>query len=450
MRKNLEQLWERGSGMVMAIFVLFLVTSLGVALLFLSNTEVKLSQADGRGKVAYYYSEAGLEKGRALVHYANFISSDIEYFSDELQIAAGGSPGDVIDFNLANLTATFDSDGNLTSLSGFNDDQPAFPLASFGDGMHAAFLTNDPAEGISNTTDNNKKVMITGVGAGPDRSLEIVQAIVQRVDLYPVPPATITILGEPNCMPNCSVFHGGSSTPKRYKGDDAGSHCPGGDPNLHVPVIGVVGHHSVGSTQSGVIKPASYTSGTDVGTDTVIDLTTVPSLDPMWTDCNLLRDLAAEIRDAADVLGDSSTPNAALGTVADPKIAFIVGDYVVGPSVSSAGILFVTGELDFHGQADWQGIIFAVGEGDFLRTGSGNGEISGSVIVADISGPDRILFTADDCSGEDGIMGNGDDGIAQSSYDVPGGGVGVTGYCSSYLLRWQAAKPLEIVSFIQR
>ncbi len=448
MIEKFDRLWERGSGMVMAIFVLFLVTSLGVALLFLSNTEVKLSQADGRGKVAYYYSEAGLEKARALVHYANFISSDIEYFSDELAVAAGADGN--IDFNLASLSATFDSDGNLTSLSGFNDDRPAFPLASFAGGMHAAFLTNDPAEGIANPIDNNKKVMLTGVGAGPDRSLEIVQAIVQRVDLYPVPPATITILGEQNCMPNCAQFDGGTSTPKRYRGDDAGTHCPGGDPTLHVPVVGVIGNHSVGSAQTGVIKPASYTSGTEVGIDTVKDLTAIPGLDPTWTDCGLLRDLAMEIRDAADIIGDSSTPNAALGTVADPKIAFIVGDYVVGPAVSSAGILFVTGTLDFHGQADWQGIIFAVGEGDFLRNGSGNGEISGSVVVADISGPDRILFTADDCSGEDGILGNGDDGIAQSTYYVPGGGVGVTGYCSSYLLRWQAAKPLEIVSFIQR
>jgi hypothetical protein len=453
MKKKVEELWERGSGMVMAIFVLFLVTSLGVALLFLSNTEVKLSQADGRGKVAYYHSEAGLEKGRAVVHYANMINlPDIEYFNDELQAAAGGNPGDVIDFNLANLTATFDSDGNLTSLSGFNDDQPALPLTSFGDGMHAAFLTNDPAEGISTTTDNNKKVMITGVGAGPDRSLEIVQAIVERVDLYPMPPATITILGEENCDPDCADFWGGTSIPKRYKGDDTGAHCPGGTPGLWVPVIGVIGDSSVGSVIPGVQKKASYTTdgGNLSGDSTVTDLTDDPTLDPIWTDCNLLRDLAAEIRDAADIIGDSSTPNAALGTVADPKIAFIDDDYVVGPSVNSGGILLVTGMLDFHGQADWQGIVLAIGTGDFLRNGSGNGTISGAIIVADIAGPDRILFTADDCAGQDDILGTADDGIAQSSYQVTGGGVGVTGFCSAYLKRWQAAKPLEIVSFVQR
>jgi hypothetical protein len=450
MIEKFDRLWERGSGMVMAIFVLFLVTSLGVALLFLSNTEVKLSQADSRGKVAYYYSEAGLEKGRAMVHYANLIDlPDIEYFTNELATAANGDP--TSDFNLANLTGTFDADGNLTGLSGYGNDAPVHS-GSFQDGYYAAFLTNDPAEGMNTTTDANKKAMITGVGGGPDRSLEIVQAIVERTDLYPMPPATITILGEPSCAPNCAHFEGGNSTPKKYKGDDTGAHCPGGVPGLWKPVIGVIGSDSVTSVQPGMQKLPSYTTdgGAITGYGTLTDLTTDPSLDPMWTDCFLLRDLAAQIRDAADIIGDASTPNAALGTTADPKIAFIEGDYVVGPTVDSAGILLVTGLLDFHGMADWEGIVLVLGTGEFLRNGSGNGVISGAVIVADISGPDDILFTADDCAGQDDILGTSDDGIAQSDYDVTGGGVGVTGYCSAHLLRWQAAKPLVITSFVQR
>jgi hypothetical protein len=385
-----------------------------------------------------------------MVHYANMIDlPDIEYFTNELQLASAGDPSS--DFSLANLTATFDSDGNMTGLSGYGNDRPVHS-GSFNEGYYAAFLTNDPAEGMNTTIDNNKKAMITAVGGGPDRSMEVVQAIVERVDLYPVPPATITILGEPSCAPNCSVFEGGDSTPKKYKGDDTGPHCPGGTPGLWKPVIGVIGSDSVGSVTPGMQKLPSYTtdSGSITGYGTLTDLTTDPSLDPMWTDCNLLRDLAEEVRNAADFIGDSSTPNTALGTVADPKIAYIEGDYVVGPSVDSAGILLVTGQLTFHGNADWEGIILVLGEGDFLRNGSGNGTISGAVIVADISGPDDILLTADDCAGQDGIVGTSDDGIAQSDYNVMGGGTGTTGYCSAHLLRWQAAKPLEIVSFVQR
>ena len=277
-----KQKRETGSGMLMAIFVLFLVTSMGVALLFLSRTEVQLSQADGRSKVAYYYSEAGLEKGRALTQYANFISSNTEFFSDALDLVTG--PNGVIDFDVNNLTASFDSNGNLTGLAGYGDDRPVLPLAGIESGWHAAFLTNDPYDIIYNSSpliDTNETVMITGVGAGPDRSLEIVQAIVVKDDLYPVPPATITILGEPSCAPNCALFWGGTSTPKKYIGDDSGPHCPGGNPALHMPVVGVIGGTSLSTAQGGVIKPNSFISDTLNGTDTGTDLTANPGLDPM-------------------------------------------------------------------------------------------------------------------------------------------------------------------------
>jgi hypothetical protein len=95
-------------------------------------------------------------------------------------------------------------------------------------------------------------------------------------------------------------------------------------------------------------------------------------------------------------------------------------------------------------------LILVLGKGDFIRYGSGNGDISGAVIVADIAGPDRVLYTSDDCAGEDNIKPSADDGIAQSSYLVTGGGTGKTAYCSKWLMQWQAAKPLKIISFVQR
>ena len=48
---------DRGSALVMAIFVLALIASMGVSLLFMSTTEVKSSQADVRSKQVYYLAE---------------------------------------------------------------------------------------------------------------------------------------------------------------------------------------------------------------------------------------------------------------------------------------------------------------------------------------------------------------------------------------------------------
>ena len=78
-----------------------------------------------------------------------------------------------------------------------------------------------------------------------------------------------------------------------------------------------------------------------------------------------------------------------------------------------------------------------------------NGSIAGGVIVADVSGPDRVLFTGDDCSGDDGTLGTSDDGEAQSSYLVNGSGTGTTGYCSAYFTDWQGMRPFRILSFHQ-
>ena len=61
-----------------------------------------------------------------------------------------------------------------------------------------------------------------------------------------------------------------------------------------------------------------------------------------------------------------------------------------------------------------------------------------------------MLFTDDDCSGEDGVTGTGDDGVAAGSYLVNGAGTSTTGYCSDYFNAYRSLRPLRIVDFRQR
>jgi hypothetical protein len=50
------------------------------------------------------------------------------------------------------------------------------------------------------------------------------------------------------------------------------------------------------------------------------------------------------------------------------------------------GILVVTGTLTINGDYGWNGLILVIGSGATVMTGGGNGQIVGSVFVANTSG----------------------------------------------------------------
>jgi Tfp pilus assembly protein PilX len=429
---------ERGSALVMAIFVLVLLTAMGAALLFVSENEMKTGQVDLRSKTVFYASEAGLEDARETLRVMNLAGANAALrgsFNDELTAAAG--PNGAIDFDPATLKPVFDANGDATGFSGYGDDMPLKGMTAFGGGKYAAFLTNDAVDGRAGLSDSNERVMITAIGTGPNQSSEIVQAIVER-DPFPSMPSTITMIGP---LPN---FDGGNSNSKKYVGDD----CAGGVAGLSVPTVGVIGSAAEASAEAGVHKPNTYTSGGATGLATVTNIS--GSIDPSWKDCNYLHDLARKVRGAADVVGTSSTPNSSLGTTASRKIVYIEGDYTVGGGYNGGGLLWVTGTLTFDGNASWAGTIFTVGKGNFQRTGGGNGVISGANFVANVAGPDGLMWTSDDCSGPDGILGNSDDGPAAATYNNTGGGTGDTKYCTTDISSSQDEFPFKIVSFRQR
>jgi len=429
---------DRGSALVMAIFVLALLTAMGAALLFVSENEMKTGQVDLRSKTVFYVSEAGLEDARETLRVVNLAGATQALrssFNDELTSAAGVDG--VINFDPAALKPVFDTNGDATGFTGYGDDVPLKSTTTFGNGKYAAFLTNDPVDGRTALTDSNERVMITAIGTGPNYSSEEVQAIVERQS-FPSMPATITMIGP------SADFDGGNSNAKQYIGDD----CAGGIPGLAVPVVGTIGSASETSAEAGVHKPGTFTSGGQTGVNTVSSIS--GSIDPSWNDCNYLHDLARKVRSIAAVVGDSATPSSALGTPGSPKIVYIEGDYSIGGGFDGAGLLFVTGTLTFSGNAGWVGAIFTVGKGDFQRNGGGNGAISGANFVANIAGPDGLMWTSDDCSGADGVLGTSDDGAAVATYNNNGGGNGDTVYCSSDISSIKEQFPFVIVGFRQR
>lgn len=443
--------------MVFAIFVLVLLSAMGGALLFSTQLEVKMSQSDVHSKQAFYLAEAAEESAREKL----FVINALDTLTDDLEDAAGDDTN--LDFDPDTLQPVLDSDGAVVDFTGYGDDVPLQLLTTLGDGVFMAFLTNDPAEGVANTTDVNRLVTITGVGGGPDGAVEIVRAIVEPDQPLPeMPGAAITMLG-----PN-PFFWGGTSNASAYTGEDCGG---AGVPGLVVPIIGTVGEEAEKDAITGISENngPDYISGDLEGAETVADLTDptdpavmaskMETISQDWTSCPNLAKLVDELRQKADwgcedqngstLVWDDNGEQVLQDNKCDipdgtgpGDILFVDGDVVVDKQAAGGGILIVTGEVTITGQTSWAGAILAIGDGVVLRSGAGNGEVSGGIIVADIAGADGLFGTDDDCGGAGTGFGSAD-------YQVTGGGTGNTTYCTTDLNAANPPEPYNIIAFRQ-
>jgi len=438
---------QRGSALVLAIFVLALLTAMGAALLFLSQNEIKMAGASVQPKKAFYMAEAGLEHARQ----ALWLKNGADDFRDDLQEATGNTsalpdPLDLIGFDPQTIAPVYDASGDVIGFSGYDNDKPLVPLQRLDDGWYAAFMSNDYGETRTNSVDTDNRVILTGVGVGPDQSFEVVEAVINVQTWLPeFPPSAIFLLGP------TPTFSSADSGAKAYTGNDCG--VSGGD---YFPIVGTIGHAAEQSAEAGADSGPSYEAGPyNTAEDTIVDMTASPvtgmsdstySMKPEWDDCQAMKDLVEGLRTVADVTCADSTSLAKSSCPADvsnpQNIYFGDGDLDVSDNAHHYGMLVVTGELALSGSLDFDGIILVVGEGVMRYNGTGGGRINGSIIVANIAGPDGDYGTADDCTG-------GTNGFGSAIYDERGGGNSGINYCSASIQASNPAKPYEILEFRQ-
>jgi hypothetical protein len=425
--------------MLLAVFVMAILSSLGIALLFLGETNLKLTRTELNIKKAFYLAETGIEDGRRTLYDA---AAGADTFGPWLEDAAGDD--DMIGFDPRDLVAEYDADGEFVGLSGYTDDVPLLDTRFLGQGLYAAFLTNDPIDGRTNLTDTNSRVMITGVGIGPNRSFRVVEAIVEpHVILPPVPPSAITLIGSD------PFFDGGSSNGERYSGEDC-HFLGGGQPDLNVPIVGTTSPDAELDVEANLGgNPNKYTSGGYSGEQTGVDMTNagdpliqdmgLGTLDSVWLDCNYLQELTENLYKHATHYCDMSVGCTEPQILTMQDIFFVDGDINLGPGYIGSGVLVVTGELTLHGSSTWTGIVLAIGEGKMRRVGGGNGVISGTSVVANISGPNGIYGDSDDCrpvpvaDDDDSSDWTDPDLFGPARYDVTGGGNADIDYCTRFL-----------------
>ena len=431
---------ERGSALLLAVFLLAFLTALGIAVHFQSQSALLMSAADRQAQQSYFLAEAGVEAGRQELYNTNGDGS----FDDDL-VAAAGVNG-VIDFDADAVQAVYALDGTVSGFVGYGDDQPLLDVSSLGNGWYAAFLTDDPANtgGVASLDDDNDRVMITAVGAGRNGALKIVQAIVEPTTPFPADlPATITMFGL------TPTFDDANDVDKIFQGDDCGG---AGIPSFVVPVVGLIGTPAETVVEGSLTANTVYTSGVQTADVTITDLTdptdlgivasSFGTIDPAWIDCETLRGIAGEVRDVADVVCIEGFP-CVLPPSAPDRVIFAEGDFTLTAGDSGAGLLWSTGRLTVIGSTNWSGILMVVGEGEFIRSGAGTGEISGATMVADIAGPDNAYGTIDDCTG-------GSAGFAPAVFDESAGGDGLTVYCNADVLAATPITRYAVVEFRQR
>lgn len=438
-----ENKQQEGSALVLAIFVLFLLSSMGIALLYMTDSDLKMNKAGLRAKAAFYQAEAGLEDARNALRVKNLASANPSSYSDELAAAAGANG--TIQLDPATLAPIYNSAGQVTGFTGYGDDVPLRSFTTLNGGWHAAFLTNDPIDGRTSKTDTNDRLMITSIGATSDRAVEVIQAIVDRKRL-PSLPATVTMLG-----PAPAEFTGGSSGAQSYSGNDCASAAGyTGIPGLHMPVVGTIGSAS----QAAVVADigggkGTYNSGSHSGASVIDDSTTTTDpiwttiIDPQWTTCMSLESLAASVRSVADYVCTSASSCSHWSTSTISTITYVDGDLNLGPGDSGKGLLWVTGTLSMRGNTNWEGSVIVVGKGNFQRSGGGDGHTWGGIVVANIAGPDGIYGNADDCTGGTG-------GYLPATYDSSGNGKQDIDYCSDAINQSMGGFPFKIVDFRQR
>jgi Tfp pilus assembly protein PilX len=163
---------EKGIVLIAALTLLSALTLLGTTAFLLSSTDIRIGSNFRNNQLVLQVAMAGTERARELLRVENLASSNLASFSDELNSSTRKGANGVLNGYGATTDDVALASGTINSVS------------------YAAYLTNDSAEGTTNTTDSNGKVLITSVATGPSNSKAQVQI---EVSAY-TPPSTPAVI----------------------------------------------------------------------------------------------------------------------------------------------------------------------------------------------------------------------------------------------------------------
>jgi len=207
-------------------------------------------------------------------------------------------------------------------------------------------------------------------GFGPRSAKKQLQMLLSRFAFDFAPVSTITLRSADDG--SVATFAAGSSSVYNYSGYD---NAAGGD----LPAFGVTS-----TPDYNMLVGKDLPSGQVVGSPSNFQKIDIDDL-PTWLQtADGARAMQINLRTIAQNAGryyTPATPPTDFGSLTQPKITFVDGDADLNPA-DGAGLLVCTGALTIEGSAVYHGLILVMGQGSLTRSGGGNGQTYGSILVA--------------------------------------------------------------------
>ena len=384
---------ERGAALITSLLVSTLLLIVGGALILTTNIAQGLAIDSTAELQAYYAAEAGV--------------------NDALNVLRGN-----VASNPAGTKATFRNVADNVHMDTW---------MSYGasvNGTNCVLVNSSPAMGYTLTitdpdnTDPAKqptRLLIHSTGYGPKGSKKQMEVMVHRYIFDFSPISTILMVGGDDGATPIAPLSIGESNAKDYSGYDQA------DPTRFLPVFGTTHGTDFGTTTTVVADSKPITvSGTEKVTQFNNDQ--LPYFLQSADNARAFLNLMQERADTTNRLFTSSPAD--MGTVDNPKFTFVNGDATL---VEGAGLLIVTGKLISDGNVGFKGIILVLGEGVFDRSGTGNSDLLGALVVAKFA---RTWPGTEDAQPHPFLA---------PSFNVTGGGTGLTAYDSNMVDKALAA-----------
>ena len=475
---------ESGVALLIAIFVLMLVSVVAISLMVASGGESALAGNYRSSASVYLAGTAGLEEARG-----RMLSSNSDYFNNTVAgfIPASGSlpvgqvryilnpgPGEALgsllttypdteyatEFGAAPISANVQTIASVSTVTsgGTTYYGPLFKWVRINAATEKSIKTDvnndailDPATALyydSGHTPQPSLVVtalppatayqaleITALAILPNGSRKIVQYVVAPLSFSLNFPSALTLSGKN------IAFSGANSNVYYADGTDGDGNppaVPGCTPNPlnSMPAIGVTeplgGSGNKTAVTAGIPRPDHY-SGAGLPTPSVSDTITLNS--SLQTPASL-NTLVQTISQYATVItppsGTATDSDLPAMSATNPATVVVNGNLNLSSYVGY-GLLVVTGNFAYDGNSGWKGVILVVGDGTttFTGAGGGNQEFDGAIFVASIKDTSGNLLSQ---------LGN-------VGFDISGGGGNGVYYNSCWIKRAQPTLTYTVLSF---